>query len=93
MTDTMLPILRAMNDAGTDAERAVVLLTCPISIMLKYRQVLESACARHDFDAGSEYLVCFYAAMHQTRFRGNVRGAALKHAEGRLLLLSEQVPS
>lgn len=91
MTDTMLPILRAMHDAGTDAERAVILLTCPISIMLKYRQVLESACTRHQFDVGSEYLICFYAAMHQTRYRGNVRGAALKHAEGQLLLLCDAV--
>lgn len=93
MTDTMLPILREMHDAGTDADRAAILLTCPISIMLKYRQVLESACARHKFEAGSEYLVCFYAAMHQTRYRGNVRGAALKHAEGQLLLLCDAVSS
>ncbi|ASV85131.1 hypothetical protein CES85_1667 [Ochrobactrum quorumnocens] len=93
MTDTMLPILRAMHDEGTDAGRAAILLTCPISIMLKYRQVLEGSCERHGFAAGSEYLTCFYAAMHQTRYRGNVRGAALKHAEGQLLLLCDAVSS
>jgi len=93
MTDSMLPILRAMHDAGTDAERAVILLTCPISIMLKYRHVLEGACARHGFAAGSEYLICFYAAMYQTRYRGALRGAALKHAEGQLLLLCDAVSS
>ncbi|MEN5277328.1 hypothetical protein ABE527_10285 [Brucella sp. TWI432] len=93
MTDTMLPILRAMHDAGTDAERAAILLTCPISIMLKYRQVLEASCAQHGFDAGSEYLTCFYAAMHETRYRGLIKGAALKHAQGHLLLLCDAVLS
>ncbi len=91
MTDTMLPILRAMHDAGTDAERAEILLTCPISIMLKYRQVLESSCERHGFDAGSEYLIYFYAAMHQTRHRGAVKGAALTYAQGYLQLLCDAV--
>lgn len=93
MTDTMLPILRAMHDAGNNAERAEILLTCPISIMLKYRQVLESSCERHGFDAGSEYLTCFYAAMHQTRHRGAVKGAALTHAQGNLLLLCGEASS
>lgn len=93
MTDTMLPILRTMHDAGTDAERAEILLTCPISIMLKYRQVLEASCERHGFIAGSEYLTCFYAAMHQTRHRGVVRGAALTYAQGNLLLLCDAVSS
>ena len=79
MTNPMLPILRAMHDAGTDAERAEILLSCPIVIMLKYRSVLEAACLRHGFTAGSDYLVCFYAAMHQTRRRGHLRGSALSH--------------
>lgn len=91
MSDTMLPILRAMHDAGTNAERAEILLLCPIAIMLKYRSVLESSCERHGFSAGAEYLACFYAAMHQTRHRGSLKGAALKHAEGQLLLIARQV--
>ena len=93
MSDTMLPILRAMHDAGTNVERAEILLSCLISIMLKYRNVLESSCERHGFDAGSDYLTCFYAAMHETRYRGAVKGVALTHAQGHLLLLCDAVTS
>ena len=87
--DTMLPILRAMHDSGTDRGRAEVLLTCPIIIMIKYRHVLIDACERAGFAAGLDYLTCFDAAMHETRHRGTLKGAALSHATGVLRLLCD----
>ncbi|WP_273794337.1 hypothetical protein [Brucella intermedia] len=93
MTDSMLPILRAMHDANSDAERAEVLLRCPVNIMMKYRHVLESACERTAFDAGTEYLLCFFAALHEVRHRGEIKGAALRHAQGRLLLICDGAAS
>lgn len=89
MTDFMLPILRAMHDAGTDADRAEILLMCPINIMIKYRHVLERACEVAQFEAGTEYLICFFAALHEVRHRGEIKGAALRHAQGRLLLICD----
>lgn len=90
MSNSMLPILRAMYDARTDSERADILLSCPILIVLKYRHILEHACERHGFTAGLEYLQCFRAAMHQTRLRGRLRGSALTHMEKVLLALVDE---
>lgn len=88
--DTMLPILRAMHDARSHADRAEVLLSCPIIIMIKYRSVLESACERSGFVPGIEYLICFYAALHETRHQGSLKGAALAHATGTLRLIIQE---
>jgi len=90
MTDSMLPILRAMYDASTEAERAEILLRCPVNIMIKYRHVMERACERAAFVAGTEYLLCFFAALHEVRHRGDIKGAALRHAQGRLLLICDE---
>jgi hypothetical protein len=88
MQDTMLPILRTMHDAGSHSERAEILLSCPIIIMIKYREVLERACERTGFQPGLDYLICFYAALHETRHGGQIKGAALMHATGVLRLIS-----
>lgn len=56
MSDTMLPILRALHDADGDRARAATLLRMPDSVMLKYHQVIDTACRRAGFEAGSNYL-------------------------------------
>lgn len=89
MNDNILPILQAMKSAASNADRALILLTCPVRIMIRYRPFLEQRCIEHHFRDGSEYLTCFYAAMNQTRRNGELVNAALDQARQRLLLLTQ----
>lgn len=89
MNDNLLPILQVMISAANDADRALVLLVCPIRIMIQYQPFLERACSDHRFEAGSEYLTCFYAAMNQTRRNGELVSLALNQARQTLLLLTQ----
>lgn len=56
MTDTMLPILRQLHEADGDRARADTLLRMPDAVMLKYHEVIDRACRRAGFEAGSNYL-------------------------------------
>ncbi|MEJ5084825.1 hypothetical protein [Brucella pseudogrignonensis] len=89
MNDNILPILQVMISAANDADRALVLLVCPIRIMIQYQPFLERTCSDHCFEAGSEYLTCFYAAMNQTRRNGELVNLALNQARQTLLLLTQ----
>lgn len=89
MNDNILPILQAMIGAANDADRALVLLVCPIRIMIQYQPFLERSCSERGFEAGSEYLTCFYAAMNQTRRNGELFNLALDQARQTLLLLTQ----
>ncbi|MFC7067530.1 hypothetical protein [Brucella rhizosphaerae] len=89
MNDNILPILQAMISGVTDADRALVLLVCPIRIMIQYQPFLERSCSEYGFEAGCEYLTCFYAAMNQTRRNGELVNLALDQARQTLLLLTQ----
>lgn len=89
MNDNILPILQALISAANDADRALVLLICPIRIMIQYQSFLEHTCSAHGFGAGSEYLTCFYAAMNQTRRNGELVNLALEQARQMLLILTQ----
>lgn len=67
MTDTMLPILRQMHDASDDRERAVLLLSVPDSVLMKYREMFEAACRRARFDLGVEFIQWRRAGWHAVR--------------------------
>ncbi|MER9665531.1 hypothetical protein [Mesorhizobium sp. M0203] len=56
MNDSMIPILRQLHDADGDRSRADTLLRMPDSIMLKYHPVIEAACRRAQFEAGSNFV-------------------------------------
>ncbi|TIV00204.1 MAG: hypothetical protein E5W09_06300 [Mesorhizobium sp.] len=56
MSDSMLPILRQLHDADGDRARADTLLRMPDSVILKYHDVIDGACRRAGFDAGSKFL-------------------------------------
>lgn len=87
--DNVLPILQAMKSASSNADRALILLACPIRIMIRYQEFLERGCTEHQFRAGSEYLTCFYAAMNQTRLNGELVNVALDQARQKLLLITQ----
>ncbi|OYR18931.1 hypothetical protein [Brucella thiophenivorans] len=90
MNDNILPILQGIICATNDADRALVLLVCPIRIMIQYQPFLERTCSEQGFEAGCEYLTCFYAAMNQTRRNGEMVNSALDQARQTLLLLLTQ---
>lgn len=89
INDNVLPILQAMKSASSNADRALILLACPIRIMIQYQAFLERGCTEHNFLAGSEYLTCFHAAMNQTRRNGELVNVALDKARQRLLLITQ----
>ena len=89
MNDNVLPILQAIKSASSDADRALILLACPIRIMIRYQEFLERGCTEHKFRAGCEYLACFYAAMNQTRRNGELVNVALDKARQKLLLITQ----
>lgn len=89
MNDNVLPIFQAMKSAGSNADRSLILLACPIRIMIQYQAFLERGCTEHQFQAGCEYLACFYAAMNQTRRNGELVNLALEKARQKLLLITQ----
>lgn len=89
MNDNVLPILQAMKSASSNADRALILLACPIRIMIQYQAFLERGCTEHQFRAGCEYLACFYAAMNQTRQNGELVNVALEKTRQKLLLITQ----
>ena len=74
MTDTMLPIIRQMHDAETDAARARILLIVPDAVLRRYREVFEAACKRAGFDLGVAFIEIRRAEWHA------VRGADGRHS-------------
>ncbi|WP_265518948.1 hypothetical protein [Nitratireductor luteus] len=67
MTHSMIPIIREMHDAGSDEERARVLLMVSDAVLMKYRHVFEAACRHAQFDCGLEYINVRRAAWHAVR--------------------------
>lgn len=67
MTDSMVPIIRQMHEAETDAVRARLLLNLPDGVLAKYAGVFASACRRARFDAGEEYVALRVAAFAAVR--------------------------
>jgi hypothetical protein len=56
MTDTMLPILRQLHEADGDRARADTLLRMTDAVMMKYHPVIDAACRRAGFEAGSNFV-------------------------------------
>lgn len=56
MTDSMLPIIRQMHDAEDDRARALVLLSVPDRILMRYLDVFVTACRRAQFEAGEQFI-------------------------------------
>lgn len=67
MTDALLPIIREMHDAETDAKRATVLLQVSDQVLAKYREVFEAACRRAGFELGVEFITVRRACWHAKR--------------------------
>lgn len=67
MTDTLMPIIRQMHDAPDDRARAVILLTVPDAVLMKYREVFEAACRRARFDNGLEFIAWRRAGWNAVR--------------------------
>lgn len=65
--DSVLPIIRQMNEARSDEERARILLAVSDAVLMKYRPVFERACERAGFARGLEYIDVRRAAWHATR--------------------------
>lgn len=63
----MLPIIRQMHDAADDQARALVLLTVPDSVLMKYRDVFDAACRRAGFDLGLSFIEIRRAAFCAVR--------------------------
>lgn len=73
MTDSKLPLLRALSDAGDDRALAGALLQLPDAVVLKYGGEVAGACRRRGFDAGVALVDLRVAA-----------GLAVRSAEGLL---------
>ncbi|OBQ72376.1 hypothetical protein [Mesorhizobium loti] len=68
MSDTMLPILRQLHEAGEDDRvRADALLRMPDSVALKYHTVIEAACRRGDFETGVKFMAVRVALLLAVR--------------------------
>lgn len=80
MENRMDPHVRAMLDAGSDAERAGVLLCAPVFTLMRWREAFRQACRRAAFDVGVAYLDAWHDSLSNTRqlgaFRGDLLGAA-----------------
>jgi hypothetical protein len=69
VTDSMLPIIREMLDAGSDEERGRIMLRAPDAVLIKYRDQFEIACRKAHFDVGLEFIDVRRAAYHAVRTR------------------------
>ena len=67
MTDSMLPIIRQMHDADDHRDRAAILLRVPDMVLIKYREVFETACRRAGFELGLHFIDCRRATWHAPR--------------------------
>ncbi|MBN9078537.1 MAG: hypothetical protein BGN87_00235 [Rhizobiales bacterium 65-79] len=67
MTDSMLPIIRQMHNAADDHVRALVLLSVPDSVLMKYLDVFQAVCRRAHFDLGLQFIDIRHAEWSATR--------------------------
>jgi hypothetical protein len=67
MTDSMVPIIRQMHEAETDADRARLLLNVPDGVLAKYAGVFAAACRRAGFVGGESYVALRVSAFAAVR--------------------------
>lgn len=62
-----LPVIDQMHNAGSDRERAAILLACPYTVLWKYSHVFVEACRTYEFDTGEDYVHVVHSSMCQVR--------------------------
>jgi hypothetical protein len=63
----MFPLARQIVDAGSDAQRAQLILTLSDHILLSHFDALKEACDETGFAAGAGYIVQRYVSLLATR--------------------------
>lgn len=63
-----------MRRAETDAERADVLLTAPVFVLMRWKHIFLECCRRAAFDDGMTYLHVLAETLSKPRHRGNLAG-------------------
>lgn len=84
------PYVKRMRDAGSDAERAAVLLEAPVLTLLRWRGVFDDCCRRAAFDEGRRYLDALVADLGHERHRGVSPGVGLSAATSVLVEITER---
>ncbi|MCA0278468.1 MAG: hypothetical protein LCH86_20925 [Proteobacteria bacterium] len=54
--NVMLPIIRQIHEAESDATRAKILLVVSDQVLMRYRHVFERACERVGFGLGLDFI-------------------------------------
>jgi len=70
MSNTLDPCIRRMRDAGSDAERALVLLEAPVFTLVRWRGEFARLCRRAAFDEGPDYIDALAETLRQDRRLG-----------------------
>lgn len=86
----MDPWVRLFLDADTHAERAEVLVSAPLSVLMRYREALSRICERTGFSPGADYLVAIRTMLLRRRHRGFVPCMEFEGANTVLLGFIEQ---
>lgn len=71
---TLDPDIAAMRAAECDAERAAILLTAPVSTLMRWRAAFRDLCRRAQFEEGEAYLDALALALTARRRRGEIIG-------------------
>jgi len=72
--DALDPWVRQMREAESDVARADVLLTAPVSTLMRLQHIFLVHCRRCRFDEGEEYLEALAETQRKPRHRGNLAG-------------------
>lgn len=67
MADQRFPIIRDIQEAKTDADRAEILLRLSDAMLLKYSEVFIASCNRAGFVDGVAFVTARYAALVAVR--------------------------
>lgn len=83
------PWLKTMAEADGPADRACVLLTAPVSVLLAHREDFDRACRVTDFEPGRRYLAGLDAAIGKPRIRGLLNDNGFARAQAELLVIAD----
>lgn len=86
----MDPWVRLFLDADTHAERAEVLVTAPVTVLMRYREAFSRMCERTGFVPGAEYIEAIRTMLGRKRHRGFVPCMEFEGANTVLLGFVEQ---
>jgi len=73
-TDAIDEWVSRMRRAETDADRADVLLSAPVFVLMRWKHLFRECCRRAAFDDGEAYLDALSETLSKPRHRGNLAG-------------------